>query len=86
MPDAADPTTDPTDPAFDLAAWEASRLRQRQEAAAAQALRDAAWAEDARTRLRDRGGPSTAPSFVAVPVPDPAPGAPAFIPVRDPRR
>ncbi len=76
---------DPSDPGFDLPAWEESRRRRRQEAAAEQARRDAAWAEDARTRLRAKDGPSTAPGFVSVPVPDPAPGAPTFVLVRDPR-
>ena len=42
----------------------------------------AAWRQDARTRWRPKNGPSTTASFVSVPVPDPAPGSPRFVPVR----
>ena len=83
---SAEAGADPNDPGFDLVAWEESRRRERQEAAAEQGRRDAAWREDGRTRWRDKDGPSGAPSYVAVPVPDPAPGAPAVVLVRDPRR
>ena len=83
---SAEAGADPNALDFDLVAWEESRRRQRQEAAAAQGRRDAAWREDARTRLRDRGGPSTAPSYVSVPVPNPEPGAPTVVLIRDLRR
>ena len=73
---------DPNDPTFDLGAWEASRRRERDRRDEEQRRRDAAWEEDARTRRSFKDGPSTAPSYVVVPVPDPAPGAPRSVPVR----
>lgn len=46
--------------------------------------RAAAWREDARTRWQDKDGPPTAPSYVSVPIPDPAPGGPVSVMVRRP--
>ena len=73
---------DPTDPAFDLAAWEAALDADRRARAEGRRRRDAAWRKELRTRLDLKDGPSTAPSYVSVPVPDPAPGAPRFVMVR----
>lgn len=79
-------TDDPNDPAFDLAAWEAAAREERRRLDEEQSRRDAAWREEFRTRRREKNGPGLAPSFVSVPVPDPEPGAPRFVLVRDPRR
>ncbi len=70
---------DPTDPGFDLANWEAGLLAARLARAEAQRRRDADWRQEMRTRHRFKDGPSTAPSYVAVPTVDPLPGAPRFV-------
>lgn len=78
-------TNDPTDPSFTLDGWETDLRRDRRQRLEEQGRRDAAWREEARTRLRDKNGPSGAPSYVSVPVPNPAPGAPRFVLVHDRR-
>ncbi len=80
------PTNNPTDPGFDVALWESDTQRERQTAAAEQRRRDVSWREDALSRLRNRGGPSLAPSYIAFPVPNPEPGAPRSVLVRDRRK
>lgn len=69
-------TDDPTGEGFDLATWEADRAKERDARRRGQGARDIAWREDGRTRRREKGGPSLAPSYVSVPVPDPAPREP----------
>ena len=75
-------TMDPNDPSFSLAAWEAARLADRRRRDAEQRRRDEAWREEVRTRLRHKDGTPLGASYVVVPVPDPAPGAPRSVPVR----
>ena len=79
-------TNDPADPDFDLDGFETARAKEVAARAAERIRRDAAWRLDAATRWREKGGPSLAPSFVSVAVPDPAPGAALFVLVRDRRR
>lgn len=79
-------TDDPNDPAFDLPTWETGQAAARRLLAEEQRRRDAAWREEFRTRRRQKSGPGLAPSYVSVPIPDPAPGAPLSAMVRDPRR
>ncbi len=73
---------DPNDPGFDPAAWEAALEADRRARTEARRRRDVAWREEQRTRLRFKDGAPLGPSFVSLPVPDPAPGAPRFVPVR----
>ncbi len=75
-------TDDPNDPSFRLADWEAGLVQERRRRDAAKLARDEAWRQDFRTRLRQKDGTGLAPSYVSVPVPDPAPGAPRFRLVR----
>ncbi len=74
--------SDPRDPGFTVAAWEASLAADRLTRAEAQRRRDADWREEQRTRLKPKDGTALEASFVSVPVPDPAPGAPRLVPVR----
>ncbi len=74
--------TDPRSPDFDLASWEARLLADRRARAEAQRRRDREWRQELATRHGLKGGPSTAPSYVSVPVPDPLPGEPLFRLVR----
>ena len=74
--------SDPNDPNFSLASWEAARLAERMRRDEAQRRRDAAWREERRTRRRHKDGSPLGASYVVVPVPDPAPGAPRSVPVR----
>ncbi len=73
---------DPTASNFTLAAWEAGLEADRLARAEAQRRRDAAWRTEMKTRLKPKDGAPLGPSFVSVPVPDPAPGAPRFVMVR----
>ncbi len=78
-------TNDPTNPGFRLSDWEAGLVQERRRRDAAKLERDQAWRQEARTRTKPKDGAELGPSFVAVPLPNPAPGEPRFVLVRQDR-
>ncbi len=79
------PSNDPRDQGFDLRRWEEDQRQERRRRAAAKLERDRAWRQELATRLREKDGAELGPSYVSVPVPNPAPGAPRFVLVRQDR-
>lgn len=73
---------DPTDPAFDLAAWGEDGRRERRRRDEEQRRRDTEWREELRTRRRFKNGNELLPRYVLLPVPGAGPGAPRFVLVR----